>query len=295
MNTQMRHFVVTASVILATVFAAAPSARADSVVMVAGDIVCPPRLATTPTKCRDEQTSDILLANKPDRVLTAGDNQYDEGKFRHFRNAYHLTWGRLKDITRPTAGNHEYRTEDAKGYFNYFDSRAGKPNKGYYGFKQEDWQLIALNSNIGVRRGSRQVEWLRRKLTTNPSNCTMAYFHHPLYSSGEHGNNPKMKPIYRLLHGAGVELVIAGHDHNYERFAPMNAFGERRSDGVRTIIVGTGGANHRPIANVKPHSRVRNDDTFGVLKLILRLNTYDWEFIPEEGKSFTDSGSDDCH
>ena len=287
----MRYFIATLTCVLLTAF----PAKADSVVMVAGDIVCPPNLPTTANTCRDEQTSDLLIKHKPDRVLTSGDNQYDDGKLRHFRNAYDETWGRVKDITRPTPGNHEYRTPDAGGYFNYFGWRAGKPNKGYYSFNQEGWQMIALNSAKSTRKGSRQVEWLRRKVTSDPSECTLAYFHHPLYSSGEHGNNPKMKPVYRVLNAAGVELVVAGHDHNYERFAPMNAKGERRSNGIRTIVVGTGGATHRPIADVKPHSVVRNDDTFGVLKLILTTDGYSWEFVPEAGDTFTDSGDDDCH
>jgi acid phosphatase type 7 len=289
----MRRFLATATCILVL---AAP-ARADTVVMVGGDIVCPPNLPTTATACRDEQTADLVLNATPDRVLTVGDNQYDKGRIREFQNAYDKTWGQFKELTRPTPGNHEYLTENAKGYFNYFETLAGPSHRGYYSFHEEDWLLLALNSNLNLKRrkGERQMEWLRRKLTSSDAECTLAYMHHPLYSSGEHGNNSGKRPMYRLLNAAGTELILAGHDHNYERFAPINANGERRDDGFREIVVGTSGANLRPIANVKPHSKVRNADTFGVLQLTLSLDAYSWEFVPEAGETFTDSGNDTCH
>ena len=287
----MRYVLAAAGLLL---IAALP-ARADSVVMAAGDIACAPDDPTTSDECRDGQTANLLVDHDPDRVLTLGDNQYDEGQLREFRNAYDKTWGRVKNKTRSTAGNHEYRTEGAKGYFNYFGWRAGKPSKGYYSFSIEGWRLIALNSNKSTSRGSRQVEWLRRNLASHPAACTLAYFHHPLFSSGEHGNNPFMKPIYRVLNAAGTELVLTGHDHDYERFAPMNAGGQRRSNGIRAFVVGTGGANHRPFEDIQPRSRVRNANTFGVLKLTLQKGAYEWEFIPEAGGFFTDAGQDTCH
>ena len=281
------------AIALCLIVGAAP-VHADSIGMVAGDIACAPEMPTTPTTCRDEQTSDLLIAHKPDFVLTVGDNQYETGKLSDFREAYDKTWGRFRDITRPTPGNHEYRREDARGYFNYFGAKAHPGRRGYYSFEVEGWHLIALNSNISTRKTSRQVEWLRRDLTSNPSECTLAYWHHPLYSSGEHGNNPKVRPLWKALNAADAELVINGHNHNYERFAPQNAYGKKRSGGIREIVVGTGGRNLRPFRNIEPHSRVRNRRTFGVVKLRLGLDDYGWEFVPETGGTFTDSGQDDC-
>ncbi|HYN37142.1 MAG TPA: metallophosphoesterase [Actinomycetota bacterium] len=274
--------------------ASAPAA-ADTLVMVAGDIACPPQLPKTPDSCHQEDTSNLLVKNKPDLVLTAGDNQYDDGKLSDFRDSYDKTWGRLKSITKPTPGNHEYRRNDGQGYYNYFGSKAGRPNRGYYSFDREEWHIIALNSNISTRRTSRQIEWLRKDLTSNPADCTLAFWHHPLFSSGEHGNHSYVKPIWKALSADDADLVITGHDHDYERFAPMNAQGEARAKGIRSFVVGTGGVGLRPFKTIQPHSVVRSDNTFGVLKLTLQAGAYQWEFIPEAGGTFSESGVADCH
>ena len=286
----MRYVVAIA---LCLVVGVAP-AHADSVVMVAGDIACSPNEPTTPKACHHQQTSDLLIEHKPDKVLTTGDNQYETGRLSDFRASYDKTWGRVFDITKPTPGNHEYKREGAQGYFNYFGARARPGRNGYYSFDVEGWHLIALNSNISTRKSSRQVEWLRRDLTSNPDDCTLAYWHHPLYSSGEHGNSLKVRPFWKALKAADAELIVNGHDHDYERFAPQNAYGKRRSGGIREFVVGNGGRSLRPFANIKPHSRVRDATTFGVLKLTLRPGEYEWEFVPETGGTFTDTGQADC-
>lgn len=201
----------------------------------------------------------------------------------------------MKGKTKPTPGNHEYRRDDGGGYFNYFGSRAGRPKRGYYSFDKEEWHIIALNSNISTKRTSRQIEWLRKDLTSNPADCTLAYWHHPLYSSGEHGNSPQVKPIWKALSAADADLVINGHDHDYERFAPMNAQGEKRAEGIRSFVVGTGGVALRPFSTVQAHSLVRSANTFGVLKLTLLVDGYQWEFVPDVDGTFSENGDGDCH
>lgn len=274
--------------------ASAPAA-ADTIVMVAGDIACPPEMSQTPDACHQGPTSDILLKQKPALVLTTGDNQYETGKLSDFNASYDETWGRLKGITKPTPGNHEYRSNDGLGYFNYFGSKAGRPNRGYYSFNRGGWHFIALNSNISTKKTSRQIEWLRKDLTSNAAECTLAYWHHPLFSSGEHGNHSYVKPIWKALSADDADLVITGHDHDYERFAPMNAQGEARAQGIRSFIVGTGGVGLRPFKTIQPHSVVRSDDTFGVLKLTLQTDGYLWEFLPDVDGTFSESGAGDCH
>lgn len=271
-------------------------AAADPMIMVTGDIACPPDLGKTPTTCHHRETSDVVVNADPDKVLTTGDNQYEAGGLSNFRRSYDDTWGRFKGRTRPTPGNHEYRTSGAAGYFDYFGRRAGRRGRGYYSFDLGDWHLIALNSEIAVGRSSKQVEWLRKNLTANPARCTLAYFHRPRFSSGEHGSDPGLKPLWRKLFEARVDLVVNGHDHGYERFAPMEPDGERNGRrGIRQFVVGTGGVGLRPPVTVHRHSRERQNDTFGVLKLRLHTTSYSWDFVPEAGATYRDSGSDDCH
>jgi hypothetical protein len=274
--------------------AIAPAA-AETVVMVAGDIACPPELPKTKEACHQKETSDLLLKNKPDLVLTSGDNQYETGKLSDFKASYDKTWGRVKNITKPTPGNHEYRRKDATGYFNYFGSKAGRPKRGYYSFNRGGWHFIALNSNISTKKTSRQIEWLRKDLTSNAADCTLAFWHHALFSSGEHGNHSEVRPIWKALSADDADLVINGHDHDYERFAPMNAQGEARASGIRSFIVGTGGVGLRPFTTVQPNSLVREENTFGVLRLTLAASSYQWEFIPDVDGTFTENGDGSCH
>jgi acid phosphatase type 7 len=197
-------------------------------------------------------------------------------------------------------GNHEYNTQGASGYFGYFGAAAGGPSKGYYSYNRGNWHVVALNSmceNVGgCGADSPMVRWLKRDLAANPRKCTLAYFHHPLFSSGPHGNQTKMRPTWGVLYAANADVVINGHDHTYERFAPQRPDGTLdRRRGIREFVVGTGGASHYSFGTIKPNSKVRNADTHGVLKLRLRADSYDWKFVPVAGKTFTDSGSTRCH
>ncbi len=227
----------------------------------------------------------------PGTVFTTGDNAYDSGTLTQFSNCYDPTWGRHKDRTKPIPGNHEYHTSGAAGYFKYFNNIPP-----YYAYNLGSWRIYALNSEIDVSANSAEVAWLQSDLAANPSNCVLAYWHQPRWSSGtHHGSNADYQTLWKILYEAGAELVLNGHEHNYERFAPMNAAGEADPAGLREIVVGTGGRNHYEFGTILPTSEVHDSSTFGVLKLTLRATGYDWEFVPVAGSTFTDSGSTDCH
>jgi acid phosphatase type 7 len=235
-------------------------------------------------------------------VFVTGDLAYPNGSDEDFANCYQPTWGRFKDRTRPAPGNHEYRSGGASAYNRYFGAAAGDPQKGYYSYDLGTWHIVALNSECahvgGCGAASPQGKWLREDLTQHTAGCTLAYFHKPLFSSGgAHGNDPLMKPLWDALYHAGAELVINGHDHNYERFAAQDPDGKADPEhGIREFVVGSGGKNsHRAVGPAQPNSEVRNGDTFGVLKLTLHAESYNWEFVPEVGKTFTDSGTGACH
>jgi acid phosphatase type 7 len=238
----------------------------------------------------DELTAQLLDAI-PGTVFTTGDNAYNSGTYNEYLNCYDPTWGRHKDRTQPTPGNHEYRSDGAAGYFQYFNNVPS-----YYAYNLGVWRIYALNSEIDVSGGSSQVAWLQSDLAANPSQCVLAYWHQPRWSSGDnHGSDPDLQILWQTLYEADAELVLNGHEHNYERFAPMNAAGQADPLGLREIVVGTGGRNHYEFGTVLPTSEVRDSSTFGVLKLTLRADGYDWEFVPVAGSIFTDSGSTSCH
>jgi hypothetical protein len=270
-----------------------PPSETDPVLVGAGDIA---NCSTT----TDEATAK-LLDGIPGTVFTAGDNAYDSGTLTEFKNCYEPTWGRHKARTKPTPGNHEYLTAGASGYFDYFGAAAGDPSKGYYSYNLGEWHVVALNSMCGQVGGcgasSPMVSWLKQDLNANNDKaCTLAYFHHPLFSSGSHGNVPKMRPSWDALYAANAEVVISGHDHNYERFAPQSPSGALdTARGIREFVVGTGGTSLRPLGVVQPNSQARNATTHGVLKLTLHPTSYEWSFVPIAGKTFTDSGSTSCH
>jgi hypothetical protein len=260
----------------------------DPVLVGAGDI----------TDCDsdgDEATAS-LLDTIPGTVFTTGDNAYPDGSALEFMNCYDPSWGRHKARTYPSPGNHDYHTYGASGYFTYFGSNAGMPGIGYYSYDLGAWHIIVLNSNIPVDAGSPQEQWLRADLAAHPVTCTLAYWHHPRFSSGiRHGNNKKMQPLWQALYDFGADVVLAGHEHNYERFAPQDPSGTLDLNrGIRQFVIGTGGRSHYEFGSPLPTSEVRNDDTYGVLKLILHADSYSWEFIPEVGSLFTDSGSTQC-
>jgi acid phosphatase type 7 len=241
-----------------------------------------------------------LLDEIPGTVMAIGDAAYPDGTKENF-DCYEKTWGRFKSRTRPAVGNHEFHSTGATFYFQYFGAAAGDPKNGYYSYDLGAWHIVVLNSECkevgGCEAGSRQEKWLRQDLADHPAVCTLAYFHKPLFSSGyTHGNDPSVKPLWQALYDANAVLVIGGHDHDYERFAPQNPDGQADTKhGIREFVAGTGGKSQRAFGAPKPNSEVRNNDAFGVLKLTLRPNGYDWQFVPERGKTFTDSGSGACH
>jgi acid phosphatase type 7 len=288
---------------------AEPSQAArDPVIMAAGDIACDPadpsynEGAGTSTRCHQRATSDLLVGAAVAAVLPLGDLQYQGASLSNIMAVYDPTWGRVKSISRPVLGNRE---DSGAGFFDYFngpgvmDGPAGVRGKGYYSFDIGSWHLVALNSNctqIGCSAGSEQERWLRADLAAHRTRCTLAYWHHPRWSSGEHGSNSSMQPLWEALEDAGAEIVLSGHRHHYERFSPLDGNGASDpADGIRQFVVGTGGAFFTDIGSTIAHSEVAQNDTFGVLKLTLHPMSYDWEFVPEAGKTFTDSGSAACH
>jgi len=241
-----------------------------------------------------------LLEKIPGTVFAVGDLAYPDGTKQNF-DCYNKTWGRVKARTRPAPGNHEFHQKGATYYFQYFGSAAGDPKDGFYSYELGAWHIIVLNSECaevgGCEIGSRQEKWLRADLAAHPASCKLAYFHKPLFSSGgKHGDDLALKPFWQALYDARADIIISGHDHDYERFAPQTPDGESdMSNGIREFVVGTGGKNHRPFGTAHPNSEARDDTAFGVLKLTLRPGNYSWEFIPEAGKTFKDAGSAQCH
>ncbi len=244
----------------------------------------------------DEQTA-ALLDTIAGTVFTAGDNAYSDGTALDFAQCYDASWGRHKKRTRPAPGNHDYRSSSGGPYFAYFGALAGDSGVGYYSYELGAWHVISLNSNIDMRAGSVQEQWLRADLAATRAHCVLAYWHHPRFSSGtKHGSQTKTAPLWQALHDSGADLVVSGHEHHYERFAPQTASGVADPDrGIRLFVVGTGGAKHYPFGTPIANSEVRDGDTWGVLKLTLSPDAYSWQFIPVSGGSLRDSGSGTCH
>jgi len=264
-----------------------PTPVAETAVLVgAGDIgECGPGTGAEATA--------RLLDRVEGIVFTAGDNAYPSGRASDFRMCYDPHWGRHKQRTRPSPGNHDYEVPGAADYFTYFGTNAGPAGVGYYRYRAGNWTVYSLNSNVPIGRASAQLQWLRAELTGDRSPCSAAYFHHPPFSSGGHGDHLFMHDAWRELHAAGVDVVIAAHDHTYERFAPMNGDGQADvARGVRLFIVGTGGARLVRPLRTAPNSELRTTQ-FGVLKLTLSISSYQWEFLDVAGGP-VDSGSDVC-
>lgn len=235
-----------------------------------------------------------LLDRFASSVFVLGDNVYPSGTAEQYANCYEPTWGRHRNRTYAAPGNHDWDASAGAPYFAYFGTRAGPSGLGYYSFDLGGWHVLSLNSNVPAHSGSPQYEWVRNDLLVAPRACTIAYWHHPLFSSGAHGNNPQMADVWRLLSESGAEVVLTGHDHHYERFAPQDADGRFDPHGVRQFVVGTGGAPLRAAVAGQSNSEVVESQTWGVLKLTLRSTTYDWEFVPIDGQSFRDFGSGNC-
>lgn len=291
----------------------AVEAVADPVIAAAGDIACDPGSSSfnggngTSSSCRQKATA-ALLSSGLAAVLPLGDNQYYCGGLAAFNASYDLSWGAWKSITRPVVGNHEYLTSGgtgcdasnggAAGHFAYFGARAGQPGAGWYSYDIGSWHLIALNSNCGDAGGcsanSPQGKWLAADLAAHRTTCTLAYWHIPLFSSGGRASS-NSKAFWDQLYAAGADVILTGHDHTYERFARQSPTGiADPARGIREFVVGTGGANHTTFANTAANSEVRNSSTYGVLRLTLHVTSYDWQFAPTAGATFTDSGSEAC-
>jgi hypothetical protein len=282
-----------------------PRVGAGPRVAAAGDIACDPRDSKFDDgqgrglHCRQLATSDLLVGANYAAVLALGDIQYEDGAYSKFLASYEPSWGRVKAITKPVPGNHEYRRRGAVGYYRYFRAAAGDTARGYYSFDLGGWHLVALNSNCsavgGCDAGSPQAEWLRADLAAHRAFCTLAYWHHPRFSSGLHGSDSTYESFWQALHDANADVVLVGHDHGYERFAPQDANGSLdRARGIREFVVGTGGKSLRSFVNIRANSEARDVSSFGILELKLGVAAYGWRFRPAVG-SYEDSGSAACH
>src|SRR5215216_1542372 len=265
----------------------------ESVLVGAGDIASCGSPGTEATAA--------LLMGIGGTVATFGDNAYPRGTDADFAGCYDPTWGLFKERTNPSPGNHEYMTAGASGYFNYFGAAAGDPDKGYYSYDLGSWHVISLNSNCssvagGCAAGSPQEQWLKNDLAAHSNACTLAYWHHPRFSSGMHGSHSLVAPFWNDLYEAGADVVLSGHDHDYERFAPLNPSGQTDpARGIREFVVGTGGAELREFDRILPTSEVQIAGRNGVLKMTLHPEGYDWQFITAPAATVADSGSGQCH
>lgn len=259
----------------------------DPVLVGAGDIA---------SSGRGDSATAALLDRIPGTVFTVGDNVYEDGTTAQFNSYYAPTWGRHRARTRPAPGNHDYHVAGAPGYFNYFGTQAG-PSRGYYSYDLGNWHVVSLNSEIDMAAGSPQESWLRRDLTASRKPCTLAYWHRPLFTSGNsHGPATSTRPLFAALYAHRAEVVVSGHNHEYERFAPMRPTGTRDdAGGIREFVAGTGGVGHNGFITPQPNSQIRNGTASGVLKFVLHRNSYDWQFVPVAGQSFTDHGTTSCH
>ena len=236
-----------------------------------------------------------LLDHIDGTVFTVGDHAYRKGTVEEFQNCYTPTWGRHRTRTRPTPGNHDYDTNNAVPYYAYFGANAGEASKGYYSYDLGTWHIVALNSNLTADAAAVQEQWLREDLAAHKTLCTLAYWHHPVFSSGGHGNGHRMRTIWPVLYEFGVDVVVNGHDHDYERFAPQTPTAQLDpKHGIREFVVGTGGAHLRKFKTIQSNSEIRDASTWGVLKLTLHATSYDWEFVGVPGSTFHDAGSTQC-
>ena len=247
----------------------------------------------------DESTA-AVVKRLAGTVTVLGDNAYENGSATDYAKCYGESWGAFKSRTMPSVGNHEYQTSGARGYYNYFGAAAGERGKGYYSYDAGDWHIVVLNSNCSIvacAPGSPQERWLRADLAASTRRCTLAYWHHPRFNSGRrHGNDKGVAPFWEALYEHGAEVVLNGHEHMYERFAPQSPSAVADPvRGIREFVVGTGGRSFYSIGAPEPNSEVRNNDTYGVLRLTLGAGSYRWEFIRAAGGTFTDSGSGSCH
>jgi acid phosphatase type 7 len=259
------------------------AAKGPPVIAAAGDIASSGK--------GDEITARLVDAMNPTLVLTTGDNAYPSGSLRDFERYYDPTWGRHRAITRPTPGNHDYETPEADGYFGYFGGAAGPRGKGYHSFDVGQWHVVTLNSQIDHGQGSEQLEWLERDLAASDARCTLAYWHMPRFTRGKYGDTPDVAPFWDALYEAGAEVVLAGHDHNYQRYRPVDPRGRRDDErGIHQFVIGTGGGTRYPL-RADPRRAAGTDTALGVLRLVLRPSSFDFAFVAEPGSRYRDRGS----
>jgi acid phosphatase type 7 len=270
------------------------SSTADPVVAATGDMVCPANDPVTPSTCQQKAVSDSIQAAHPAAFLALGDTQYYEGTAEQFQQAYQPSFGRLRNITRPVPGNHEYQTAGAGGYFGYFGTAAGDPSRGYYSFDVGSWHVVALNSEQDISTTGAQLAWLKNDLAANTNTCTLALLHKPRFSSGEHGNRISMRPFFDALVEARAELLLSGHDHDYERFSPMTGAGSRSDLGVTQLVVGTGGKSLNGTVTATANSVVRSQAGFGWLKLTLHPTSADLSWVGVADNPFADRKTITC-
>lgn len=279
----------------------APSPRTDRqaakvrpvVVAVAGDIACEPGDKVTRTTCRQAATAKLARSLRPDRVIVLGDAQYPEGSLSDFRESYDRSWGKLRSRTWPVPGNHEYRTSGASGYFSYFAGRTPR-SPGYYRRAAGGWQIFFLNSNCDKIDCAAEARWLNRQMTRHRARCQALVMHHPRFSSGRHGNSSNVRPFWRIGIRHRADLALAGHDHDYERFANAGVDGRHRLTGIQSFVAGAGGKSLYERETVRRNSRKFIDSTPGVLRLLLRPTGVTWHFYGIDGRVL-DKGYRACH
>jgi hypothetical protein len=270
--------------------------QSDQIVLVgAGDIAN----CDLPDSGAGAVATGKLIDSIPGTVFTLGDHAYPSGTADQFRDCYEPRWGKVKSRTRPAPGNHDLLTSNGKAYFDYFGEAAGPDRRGFYSYDLGKWHIVSLNSAIPADNKSKQLEWLRKDLIEHHTTCTLAYWHIPVFSSGPHGadiiTSGHMLDVWKVLYQFGADIIVNGHDHDYERFAPQDPDGrEDRARGIREFVVGTGGAELRDFDDPVANSELRVGGVYGVLKLTLRSNGYDWEFVPA-ATDVGDSGSGPCH
>lgn len=265
----------------------------DDTILAVGDIaVC---------GMQNDELTGQLAAELPGTILALGDMVYESGTESEFKRCFDSSWGAVKDRIRPVPGNHEFETAGAGPYYEHFGDAAGTPGLGWYSFDIGAWHVIALNSNCRDQQNvcsddSPQGDWLETDLARHPTACTLAFMHHPRWTSGEHGSDPLLGEFWTMLYDAGVDVVLTGHDHDYERFTPMDADGAADpTRGIRLFIVGTGGRSLDPFADILPTSEARNNVSYGVLQMALYDGHYTWEFIPTDADGYRDAGTGTCH
>ena len=277
---------------------ATPASPGVHTLVAAGDVACGPDIEVTDRQCQQEATAQLVEGLDPDAVLVLGDTAYETVTVDSLKS-YDASWGRFLDRTHAVVGNHEYYGEGPDAYWDYFGDRAGERGAGWYSFDLGSWHVVVLNSECGeidCSPDGDQGTWLADDLAASSARCTVAAFHRPRFSSGEeYGDDESVSPLWQVLQDAGVDVVLNGHEHSYERFAPQRDSGRATAEeGMAEFVVGTGGRDLRPFREPRPNSEVRWNDSFGVLALTLRADGYDWRFHGTPGTPDVDSGSASC-